>query len=333
MINKAKMEAAMTTIENFVDKHNRIQDEKLMRKFKEDSISEGIFSIDDIKFVQHQIPKYPFDNDTQITKIKDHDLNTLNASAKNLVTSIEIFQQGSDRKKFSISLTPNGSTGAFIEQRLTTVEEERSLLYKPRDSNELATAGAHGYIRAEKSIETNDGDFFITGSLQKDGQYQIGNLHVLNAKMFNCFVVLFGEVARKSSVWNLVGMLEVNSIDLIMTNTGDIEIKIFYGELMDTAVVETKAKTKIVALYKADGGKCYFDINEPENNLEKAIGILVMLVANTLEDTEFFINTIGTKRMFQRQPLTFGFNSPTLYASTTLEDLLKHSKRKFVVAS
>ena len=319
------------SIEESVEAKNRHQDLRLIQKLDKGDFLDrgglpmGGLTYDSIKLLEHVIPNYSFSNNESITKIKNGEINLLNATAKNLVTSIEIFQQGSDRQRFSISLSPSEATGAFIEQRVTTVEEEQRLLYVARDSSELSAAGRHGYIRAEKS---NEADFTVTGSLLVDDQYMIGNLNVMTAKIFNCFVVLFGEVVRKSNVWHIAGKLGVKSIDVVTTNTGNLEINMAYSTLSDKAIVDTK--TKIVTMYRADHTKFYFDLDEPSTDMQKAIRMLTVLAVSSLEDTGFFINTIGTKTTPPRKPLTFGFSSPTIYGSITLDDLLKHSKKRFV---
>ena len=315
-----------------LEKHNRAQDERLTRRLVNDHIDNyvegGFLDYGGIKFLTHKIPYYSFSNDEQTTKMKDSEINILNAVAKNLVTSIEIFQQGSDRQQFSISLSPTESTKAVIEQRVTTVEEEQRLLYVARDSIELKQAGVHGYMRAEKS---GGEDFSVTGSLLVDGQYKIGNLSAMTAQILNCFVGLFGEIARKSSVWDLAGKLGITTIEVVMSSMGNIEIKMAYSKAVDKAIVDTKSK--IVTMYRADGTKFYFDVDEPTTDMQKAVRILTILAVSSLEDTEFFANTIGTKPMIRRRPLTFGFNSPVIYAPITLDDLLKSSKRRFVAVS
>lgn len=316
------------SIEECVEAQNRRQDLRLIQRLDRSDFTMGGLTYDNIKMLEHVIPNYSFSNDESITKIKDGEIDLLNATAKNLVTSIEIFQQGSDRQRFSISLSPSESTAAFIEQRVTTVEEEQHLLYVARGSSELSAAGRHGYIRAEKSSEA---DFTVTGSLLVDDQYMVGKLNVMTAKMFDCFVVLFGEIVRKSNVWNIAGKLGVKSIDVVMASAGNLEINMAYSTLSDKAIVDTKSK--IVTMYRADNTKFYFDLDEPSTDMQKIIRMLTVLAVSSLEDTDFFVNTIGTKTTPPRKPLTFGFNSPTLYGSITLDDLLKHSKKRFVKVS
>lgn len=316
-----------------LDKHNRAQDRRLGRMLdgdlvNNDLVNNDVMNVDGIKYFPHRIPDYSFTNDEKVTKIKNGEIDVLNATAKNLVTSIEIFQQGSERKQFSITLSPSESIEAFIEQRVTTVEEEANLLYVARDSIELSTAGRHGYMRAEKS---GGEGFSVTGSLLVDEQYKIGNLSAMTAQILNCFVGLFGEIARKSSVWNLAGKLGITTIEVVMSSMGNIEIKMAYSKAVDKAIVDTKSK--IVTMYRADGTKFYFDVDEPTTDMQKAVRILTILAVSSLEDTEFFANTIGTKPMIRRRPLTFGFNSPVIYAPITLDDLLKSSKRRFVAVS
>lgn len=317
-----------------LEKHNRAQDERLTRRLVDDHIDNhvegGFLDYGGINFLSHKIPNYSFSNDEQTTKIKDSEINRLNAVAKNLVTSIEIFQQGSERQQFSISLSPTESTKAVIEQRVTTVEEEQRLLYVARDSIELKQAGLPSYMRAERS-ESNDSEnrgFSITGSLLVNGQYRVGNLNAMTAQMLNLFVVLFGEIVRKSSVWDFAGKLGVGGIEVTMFNTANIMIKMIYGAMVDTAIVDTK--TKIVTMHRSDKTKYYFDLDDNDTDMQKAIRVLTVLAVSSLEDTEFFVNTIGTKQMIQRRPLTYGFNSPVIYDPITLDDLLKNSKRRFV---
>lgn len=310
--------------DEYVAAANRRQDLRLIQQLDRSDFSMGGLSYDNIKLLEHVTPKYSFSNDESISKIKNGEINLLNLTAKNLVTSIEIFQQGSDRQRFSISLSPSESTGAFIEQRVTTVEEEQHLLYVSRDSSELSSAGRHGYIRAKKSV---DADFTVTGSLLVDDRYMAAKLNLMTTKMFNCFVVLFGEVVRKSNVWDIAGKLGVKSIDVVMTSTGNLEINMAYSTLTDKAIVDTKSK--IVTMYRADHTKFYFDLDEPSTDMQKVIRMLTVLGVSSLEGTDFFVNTIGTKTTPPRKPLTLGFNSPTIYGSITLDDLLKHSKRRF----